>query len=109
MRALCAGVTDGVAVLLELRGVGYRAEMSADGAHVLLRVGLSHVVQIAAREGDVEVRVLGAQLLQVTGLNRARVHQLAATIRACRPPEPYKGKGIRYRAEHVRRKTATKQ
>ncbi|PXF40456.1 50S ribosomal protein L6 [Gracilariopsis chorda] len=105
---LASGVTDGFAVNLELHGVGYRAEALPERNQLLLRLGLSHVIELPLHHPHVFINVISPQLVQVAGINRPKVHQLAATIRSYRPPEPYKGKGIRYKSEPVRRKRARK-
>jgi large subunit ribosomal protein L6 len=95
------GVTQGFRKDLEIEGVGYRAE--ADKKKLTLVVGFSHPVELAIPEG-ISVQVDGNTKIRVEGTNRERVGQFAADVRAVRPPEPYKGKGIRYAGEHVRRK-----
>ena len=97
---MVVGVSDGFAKTLEIQGTGYRAEL--DGATLVLRVGFSHLVRVDPPEG-IEFQVEG-QLVHVRGHDKQAVGQQAAEIRAVRPPEPYKGKGIRYRGEWVRRK-----
>ncbi len=94
------GVSQGFQKTLEIQGTGYRAEL--DGATLVLRVGFSHLVRIDPPAG-IEFRVEG-QLVHVSGCDKQAVGQQAAEIRAVRPPEPYKGKGIRYQGEWVRRK-----
>lgn len=95
------GVTNGFQKTLELNGVGYRAQLQ--GKKLVLNVGLSHPVEFEAGE-DVTVEVPAANRVIVKGHNKESVGALAAQIRAVRPPEPYKGKGIRYENEYVRRK-----
>ncbi|MDE2745165.1 MAG: 50S ribosomal protein L6 [Chloroflexota bacterium] len=97
---MVTGVTDGWSKTLEIQGTGYRAEM--DGQTLVLRVGYSHLVRKDPPDG-IEFTVEG-QLVHVRGADKQVVGQQAAEIRAVRPPEPYKGKGIRYRGEWVRRK-----
>ena len=97
---MVTGVSDGHQKTLEIQGTGYRAEM--DGDTLVLRVGFSHLVRKEPPDG-VEFSVEG-QLVHVRGANKQVVGQQAAEIRAVRPPEPYKGKGIRYQGEWVRRK-----
>jgi large subunit ribosomal protein L6 len=95
------GVTKGFEKALEIQGVGYRASMR--GADLELNVGYSHPVVMKAPDGiNFEVPV-PTQVI-VKGIDKQRVGQTAAEIRAVRPPEPYKGKGIRYAGEYVRRK-----
>jgi large subunit ribosomal protein L6 len=104
MRAILAnavtGVHEGFTKKLELQGVGYRA--SLQGKNVQLLVGFSHPVLIEAPEGI--SFTVEKEIITVTGFDAYLVGQVAANIRAVRPPEPYKGKGIRYVGEHVRRK-----
>jgi large subunit ribosomal protein L6 len=94
------GVSEGFSKTLEIVGVGYRAV--AKGKDLELQLGLSHPVLIKA-EG-VEFEVPAANKVIVRGIDKQRVGQVAAEIRSVRPPEPYKGKGVRYENEHVRRK-----
>lgn len=105
---LLSGVAEGFAIDLELHGVGYRAEEDKERNKLVLRLGLSHTVEFDLEERGCMLRTLGPQVVQVAGVNRADVHQMAATIRAVRKPEVYKGKGIRYKNEPVRRKEAKK-
>jgi len=96
------GVSEGFEKVLQIEGVGYRPE--ADGADLVLHVGYSHPVKIAPPEGiefEIDTR---ARWIKVSGADKQAVGQIAAVIRKVRPPEPYKGKGIRYRGEYVRRK-----
>lgn len=95
------GVTQGFEKDLEIVGVGYRASMQ--GKSLNLALGLSHPVLIEPPEG-VAFAVDGTQKIKVSGSNKELVGQTAANIRAWRKPEPYKGKGIRYAGEYVRRK-----
>jgi len=95
------GVTNGFTKTLLIKGIGYRAAM--DGKAVKLNVGYSHPVVIDVEEG-LEVKVPDPATIVVSGIDKQRVGELAANIRAVRKPEPYKGKGIMYKDEHVRRK-----
>lgn len=95
------GVTKGYEKKLELIGVGYRA--SKQGANIVLNVGYSHPVEMVPEAG-IEINVEGNNKVNVVGIDKERVGAVAANIRAVRPPEPYKGKGIRYQGELVRRK-----
>ncbi len=95
------GVTDGFKRELAVVGVGYRAEVS--GRTLKLSVGYSHPVEMAIPEG-LEVAVDKNTEIAIAGIDKQAVGQFAADVRAVRPPEPYKGKGIRYADEHVRRK-----
>jgi large subunit ribosomal protein L6 len=98
---MVAGVSTGFTKTLELQGVGYRAQMQ--GRELVLAVGYSHPVQVPPPEG-IEFAVEGTSKITVSGINREHVGQAAADVRKIRPPEPYKGKGIRYTGEYVRRK-----
>jgi large subunit ribosomal protein L6 len=95
------GVTDGFEKRLEIQGVGYRAQLK--GKNLELALGYSHPVSIEAPEG-IEFEVPQQTEIIVRGIDKQLVGQVAADIRKRRPPEPYKGKGIRYRDEHVMRK-----
>lgn len=104
-RALVAnmvrGVTQGFQKSLELQGVGYRAEKR--GNKLVLNVGYSHPVEYPEPDG-VSISTPSPTVIVVEGADKQKVGQAAAEIRQVRPPEPYKGKGIRYQGEHVRRK-----
>src|SRR6266480_2163199 len=95
------GVTNGFEKRLEIQGVGYRAALS--GTNLELQVGYSHSVRITPRRG-IEFEVPVPTQVVVRGIDKQLVGQTAAEIRKVRPPEPYKGKGIRYEGEYVRRK-----
>ncbi|WP_246945569.1 50S ribosomal protein L6 [Bacillus pinisoli] len=95
------GVTKGYERGLELVGVGYRA--SKQGNKLVLNVGYSHPVEITPEQG-IEIEVPANTKIMIKGIDKERVGALAANIRDVRPPEPYKGKGIRYEGETVRRK-----
>ena len=95
------GVTNGFAKTLEIQGVGYRASMR--GTDLELNVGYSHSVVKKPQQG-ITFEVPAATQVIVKGIDKQKVGQVAAEIRAVRPPEPYKGKGIRYEGEYVRRK-----
>jgi large subunit ribosomal protein L6 len=95
------GVTKGFEKRLELQGVGYRATMQ--GTDLRLDVGYSHPVVLKAPQG-ISFEVPTPTEIVVKGIDKQQVGQLAAEVRKVRPPEPYKGKGIRYRGEYVRRK-----
>jgi large subunit ribosomal protein L6 len=106
MRALLAnattGVSEGWSKALEIVGIGYRAE--SKGKIVVFNLGYSHPIEYPVPDG-IEIAVdAKANLVTVTGADRQQVGQVAAEIRALRPPEPYKGKGIRYVGERVRTK-----
>jgi large subunit ribosomal protein L6 len=104
-RALLAnmvtGVSEGFTRTLELVGVGYRAQLQ--GTKLVLNVGYSHPVEFTPEQG-LEVEVPSNTKIIVKGISKERVGALASNIRDVRPPEPYKGKGIRYEGEFVRRK-----
>jgi large subunit ribosomal protein L6 len=95
------GVTNGFQKRLEIQGVGYRATLQ--GTNLELQVGYSHPVRITPRQG-IEFEVPTPTQVVVKGIDKQVVGQTAAEIRKVRPPEPYKGKGIRYEGEFVRRK-----
>ncbi len=104
-RALLAnmvtGVREGFVKTLELQGVGYRAAMQ--GNKLVLSLGFSHPVEVTPPAG-VTFEVEGTSRIHVRGIDKEKVGQAAADLRSIRPPEPYKGKGIRYLGEKVRRK-----
>jgi large subunit ribosomal protein L6 len=95
------GVTDGYVRTLEIHGVGYRAQLKGKG--IELSLGFSHPVSIPAPDG-IEFEVPQPTRVIVKGISKQLVGEVAATIRKQRPPEPYKGKGIRYEGEYVARK-----
>lgn len=96
------GVTKGFEKILEIHGVGYRADMN--GSKLVLNLGYSHPIEMDPPEGITYEVLERNNVIRVTGYNKQVVGQVAAEIRRTRPVEPYKGKGIRYRGEHVRRK-----
>jgi large subunit ribosomal protein L6 len=98
---MVVGVTNGYEKKLEIQGVGYRAEKK--GNVLVLTLGFSHPVELEDPEG-IETEVPAQDQIIVKGISKAHVGNYAANIRALRAPEPYKGKGIRYADEHVRRK-----
>jgi large subunit ribosomal protein L6 len=104
-RSLVANMVEGVSTgfqrTLELSGVGYRA--SRQGSDLVLTVGFSHPVRITPPAG-LEVEVPSPTVVIIKGRDKEAVGALAAHVRSVRPPEPYKGKGIRYQGEHIRRK-----
>lgn len=106
-RALVAnmvkGVTDGFERILLIEGVGYRA--SKQGKNLNLALGYSHPVTVEPPDG-IEFTVDGTQTVKVQGIDKELVGQISANIRKIRPPEPYKGKGVRYSDEHIRRKVS---
>ncbi|MDQ3614584.1 MAG: 50S ribosomal protein L6 [Chloroflexota bacterium] len=98
---MVVGVTDGYTKRLEIHGVGYRAQL--DGKNLVLNVGFSHQVRITPPEG-ITFSVEANTRVAISGIDKQMVGEEAAKIRIVRPPEPYKGKGIRYAGEYVRRK-----
>ena len=96
------GVSKGFEVVLEVEGVGYRAEM--DGKTLVLHVGYSHPVRMEPPAGIAFETDAKTRQIKVQGFDKEEVGQTAANIRKVRPPEPYHGKGLRYKGEHVRRK-----
>jgi large subunit ribosomal protein L6 len=108
-RALLAnmikGVVEGYEKKLEIEGIGYKAAL--EGQDLVLNIGFTHPIKIKAPEGKIKFTV-EKSLITVSGADKELVGQLAARIRSVRPPEPYKGKGIRYQGEHVRRKLGKK-
>lgn len=99
---MVVGVSEGFSKVLEIVGVGYRAEMEGD--NLVLNLGFSHPVVIEPPAGVEFVIEPRTKRVTVSGIDKEVVGQLAADIRKLRPPEPYKGKGVRYLGEHVRRK-----
>ena len=110
MRALVqnmvTGVTTGFERRLQLQGVGYRAQ--AQGRQITLQLGFSHPVVYELPEG-VSAETPSQTEIVVSGIDKQKIGQVCAEIRAFRPPEPYKGKGVRYEGEYVRRKEAKKK
>jgi len=100
------GVSDGFTVKLEINGVGYRAQ--ADAKVLKLQLGYSHDVEVAIPAG-IQIKAPRPTEVEITGADRQQVGQLAAEIRSLRPPEPYKGKGIKYSTETIRRKEGKKK
>jgi large subunit ribosomal protein L6 len=104
-RALCAnvieGVTTGFSKVLQIEGVGYKVEMKAN--RLLLSLGFSHPVLVIPPDG-IEFEVPNANTIHVKGIDKQLIGEVAARIRKMRKPEPYKGKGIRYQGEYIRRK-----
>ena len=100
---MVVGVTDGFKRILEIHGVGYRAQN--DGEKLILQVGKSHPVEYAPPSPDIVFEVSrDGRTVTISGINKQKIGELAAKIRKERPPEPYKGKGIRYQGEYVRAK-----
>jgi large subunit ribosomal protein L6 len=94
------GVESGFEKKLEMAGVGYRSQMQ--GADLVLSVGFSHPVKFSPKPGL--TLSVADNVISVVGIDKALVGEMAAEIRSIRPPEPYKGKGIKYQGEYVRRK-----
>ncbi len=95
------GVSEGFSKTLEMQGVGYRAQMQ--GNDLVLAIGFSHPVQVPPPPG-IQFELDGTSRIIIKGISKEQVGQAAADVRKIRPPEPYKGKGIRYLGEYVRRK-----
>ncbi|OHA09556.1 MAG: 50S ribosomal protein L6 [Candidatus Sungbacteria bacterium RIFCSPLOWO2_01_FULL_60_25] len=104
LAAMVEGVGNGFSRKLEIEGIGYRATM--DGQHLQLAVGFSHPVRIAAPSGI--TFAVEKNAITISGADKGLVGDVAAEIRRIRPPEPYKGKGIRYAGEVIRRKAGKK-
>ena len=102
---MVVGVSEGYTRELEIVGVGYRAAMQ--GNKLVLSAGYSHPVEFDTPEG-LTVEVPNQTTVIISGINKQVVGEFAANVRKVRPPEPYKGKGIRYKGEHVRRKEGKK-
>src|ERR1700749_3007727 len=103
---LVTGVTTGFTQKLEIQGVGYRA--AVQGKTLNLQLGFSHDVPYAIPEG-ISIVTEKPTMISVSGMDKQLVGQVAAEIRSWRPPEPYKGKGVRYEGEYVRRKEGKKK
>jgi large subunit ribosomal protein L6 len=103
---LVTGVTDGFSKTLEITGVGYRA--AAQGRNLRLQLGYSHDVNFPVPEG-VDVKTPDPNTVEISGIDKQKVGQVAAEIRRWRKPEPYKGKGIKYRGEYIFRKEGKKK
>ena len=103
---LVTGVTEGFTKVLEITGVGYRAQ--AQGKNLRLQLGYSHDVNFKVPEG-VEIKTPDQNTVEISGIDKQKVGQVAAEIRRWRKPEPYKGKGIKYRGEYIFRKEGKKK
>ncbi|MBC2665580.1 50S ribosomal protein L6 [Novosphingobium flavum] len=103
---LVTGVTQGYTKVLEITGVGYRA--NAQGKNLKLQLGYSHDVDYAVPEG-IEIKTPDNTTVEISGIDKQKVGQVAAEIRRWRKPEPYKGKGIKYRGEYIFRKEGKKK
>ena len=100
------GVTDGFTKNLEIVGVGYRAAVS--GRKLTLNLGLSHPVEMDIPEG-IDIKMEGNTKMSVSGANKQMIGEFCSVIRSKRPPEPFKGKGIRYSNEYIIRKEGKKK
>jgi large subunit ribosomal protein L6 len=98
---MITGVTDGFERVLEINGIGYRAELK--GNTIVLNVGYSNPVQFDLPEG-VSASIERNNIIKLSGIDKQKIGSTAAAIRKIRPPEPYKGKGIKYAEEYIRRK-----
>ena len=103
---LITGVTEGFTKVLEINGVGYRAQ--AQGKNLRLQLGYSHDVNYPVPEG-IDVKTPDPNTVEISGIDKQQVGQVAAEIRRWRKPEPYKGKGIKYRGEYIFRKEGKKK
>ena len=103
---LVRGVSDGFTINLEINGVGYRAQ--ADAKNLKLQLGFSHDVEVPIPAG-IQIKAVKPTEIEITGADRQKVGQVAAEIRRFRPPEPYKGKGVRYSGEFILRKEGKKK
>jgi len=103
---LVTGVTEGFTKVLEITGVGYRAQ--AQGKNLRLQLGYSHDVNYKLPEG-IDVKTPDQNTVEISGIDKQKVGQVAAEIRRWRKPEPYKGKGIKYRGEYIFRKEGKKK
>lgn len=102
------GVVDGYSETLEIHGVGFRAQLK--GKDLTLQLGFSHEINYTV-PADIEVKLAGARQehVQISGIDKQKVGQVAAEIRGYRPPEPYQGKGVRYQGEFILRKEGKKK
>jgi large subunit ribosomal protein L6 len=100
------GVTEGFKEVLEIEGVGFRAALA--GKDLVLQIGFSHEVKFPVPEG-ITMKVDKQTIITITGIDKQKVGQVAAEIRSLKKPEPYKGKGIKYEGERIRRKEGKKK
>ena len=98
---MVVGVTEGFSKTLEVQGVGYRVQKQ--GKDLVMNLGYSHQVVVSENE-DIKIEAPNANTIVISGIDKQKVGQFAAEVREKRPPEPYKGKGIRYQGEYVRHK-----
>ena len=103
---MVTGVSEGFKKVLEIQGVGYRAQVK--GKSLSLSLGFSHDVDFPIPEG-IEIKTPSPTSIEVTGYDKQKVGQVASEIRSYRPPEPYKGKGVRYEGEYILRKEGKKK
>jgi large subunit ribosomal protein L6 len=103
---LVTGVSEGFVKKLEINGVGYRAQLQ--GKELVLQLGYSHDVKFAIPEG-IDIKCPDQTHIEISGADKQKVGQVAAVIRAYRPPEPYKGKGVKYADEYILRKEGKKK
>ena len=103
---MVVGVTEGFKTVLEIEGVGFKA--AVQGKELVLQIGFSHEVRFTPPEG-ITIKAEKPTVLVITGIDKQQVGQVAAEIRGMKKPEPYKGKGIRYQGERVRRKEGKKK
>jgi len=101
LKNMISGVSEGFSKKLELVGIGYRAELKKD--NLFLTIGYSHPIVFSSPEG-IKIEVPNDNTIVINGIDKQLVGQVAAKIRSFRPPEPYKGKGIKYENEYIRRK-----
>ncbi len=106
IKNMVVGVSEGYKKNLEIKGVGYRANLQ--GTTLVLQLGYSHEIKYALPK-DIKVKVDEQTKLEITGHDKQKVGQVAADIRSYRPPEPYKGKGVRYTDEYILRKEGKKK
>lgn len=106
LQSIVTGVSEGFSKELEISGVGYRA--AVQGSNLNLQLGYSHEIHYPIPEG-ITIKCERPTAIEISGADRQRVGQAAAEIRAFRPPEPFKGKGVRYEGEYVRRKEGKKK
>ena len=100
------GVTEGFKTVLEIEGVGYKA--AVQGTELVLQIGFSHEVRFMPPAG-ITIKAEKPTVLSISGIDKQQVGQVAAEIRGMKKPEPYKGKGIRYQGERIRRKEGKKK
>ncbi len=103
---IVTGVSEGFSKVLEIQGVGYRAQMQ--GETLVLQLGHSHEIRYPVPEG-IEIKCETQTEIAITGADKQQVGSVAAKIRSFRPPEPYKGKGVRYKGEQILRKEGKKK